>query len=149
MSNSTVIVSIARTPQGSFQGGLAGVSAPHLGATAIKAALERAHAKPDQVCEVIFGNVLTAGEGQAPARQAAIYAGLPESTAALTINKVCGSGMKAILLGTQSIAVGDSDVVVAGGMENMSQTPYLLANARSGLRMGNQPFIDSMVNDGL
>ncbi len=144
-----VIVGMARTPQGSFQGALAGVSAPKLGSTAIEAALKRAGISGDQVSEVIMGNVLTAGVGQAPARQAAIGAGIPNSVPALTINKVCGSGMKAVMLGAQSIKSGDSEVVVAGGMENMSQAPYLLPNARSGLRMGHQSFVDSMIHDGL
>ncbi len=149
MSQEIVITSYARTPFGSFQGALATVPAPRLGAAAIQAALERSQLKPEQVSEVILGNVLTAGVGQAPARQAAIYAGLPESVPCLTINKVCGSGMKAIMLGTQSLAMGDSEIVVAGGMENMSLAPYLLPGARSGLRMGDQPFIDSMIHDGL
>jgi acetyl-CoA C-acetyltransferase len=149
MSREVVIVSTARTPVGAFQGALAQVAAPKLGALVIEAALKRAGVSPDAVSEVIFGNVLTAGEGQAPARQAAIGAGVPKSVPALTINKVCGSGMKSILLGYQSIMMGDSDVVVAGGMENMSQAPYLLPNARAGLRMGNQPFVDSMIHDGL
>ena len=144
-----VIVSTARTPFGSFQGSLSSLPAPRLGAIAIEAALKRAGINPDQVSEVIMGNVLTAGEGQAPARQAAISAGIPKTVPALTINKVCGSGMKAIMLGAQSIMLGDSEVVVAGGMESMSNAPYLLPGARSGLRMGHQPFIDSMVHDGL
>ena len=144
-----VIVGMARTALGSFQGALAGVPAPKLGATAIGAALKRAAVSPDQVSEVIMGNVLTAGEGQAPARQAAIGAGIPKSVPALTINKVCGSGMKAVMLGAQSIMLGDSDVVVAGGMENMSQSPYIIPGARSGLRMGNQQIVDTMVADGL
>lgn len=144
-----VIASVARTALGGFQGALSGVPAPQLGAAAVRAALARANLQADRVCEVILGNVLTAGVGQAPARQAAIAAGIPQSTPALTINKVCGSGMKALLLGAQAIALGDSEVVVAGGMESMSQAPYLLPGARGGLRMGNQPFIDSMVHDGL
>lgn len=144
-----VIVGQARTPIGSFQGALASLPAPKLGAIAIQAALERAGVKPELVSEVIMGNVLTAGEGQAPARQASIYSGIPNSVPALTINKVCGSGMKAIMLGMQSILLGDSEVVVAGGMESMSQAPFLLPNARSGLRMGNAAMIDSMINDGL
>jgi acetyl-CoA C-acetyltransferase len=148
-SKEVVIVAIARTPIGSFQGALAGIPAPKLGAIAIQGALTRAGLKADQVSEVIMGNVLTAGEGQAPARQAAIYAGIPNTVPALTINKVCGSGMKAVMLGAQSILLGDSDVVVAGGMENMSQAPYLVPNARAGFRMGNQQFIDSMISDGL
>ena len=144
-----VIVSVARTAIGSFQGALSSLSAPQLGAIAIKAALERAKVDPKLVSEVIMGNVLTAGVGQAPARQAAIGAGIPNSVPALTVNKVCGSGMKAIMLGTQSILLGDSDVVVAGGQENMSQAPYLLQGARGGFRMGNQPMQDSMILDGL
>jgi len=144
-----VIVGVARTAFGSFQGALSSVSAPQLGSTAIKAALKRAGVSPDQVSEVIMGNVLSAGVGQAPARQAAIAAEIPKSVPALTINKVCGSGMKAIMLATQSILLGDSDVVVAGGMENMSQTPYYLPTARNGFRMGNQTAVDGMIHDGL
>jgi acetyl-CoA C-acetyltransferase len=144
-----VIVGAARTALGSFQGALAGIPAPRLGATAIAAALQRAGVKPDAVSEVIMGNVLTAGEGQAPARQAAIHAGIPKSVPAMTINKVCGSGMKSVILGAQSILLGDADVVVAGGMENMSQAPYLVQNARAGFRMGHQQFVDSMIHDGL
>lgn len=149
MSKEVVLVGMARTAFGSFQGALAGVAAPKLGAIAIEAALKRGGVTADQVSEVIMGNVLTAGEGQAPARQAAIGAGIPKSVPALTINKVCGSGMKAIMLGAQSIMLGDSDVVVAGGMENMSQVPYLLQGARGGFRMGHQSMIDSMIVDGL
>ncbi len=144
-----VIVGFARTPIGSFQGALAALSAPKLGAVAIEAALKRAGVGVDQVSEVIMGNVLTAGVGQAPARQAAIYAGISKATPALTINKVCGSGMKAVMLATQSILCGDSDVVVAGGMESMSNSPYLLQGARNGFRMGHQNMVDSMINDGL
>ena len=144
-----VIVGMARTPFGSFQGALSSFTAPKLGAIAIEAALKRAGVASDQVSEVIMGNVLQAGEGQAPARQAAIYAGIPKSVPALTINKVCGSGMKAIMLGAQSIMLGDSDVVVAGGMESMTNTPFYVQNARSGFRMGNQNLIDGMINDGL
>jgi acetyl-CoA C-acetyltransferase len=144
-----VIVGLARTPMGSFQGVLANVPAPKLATHAISAALTRAGVKPEQVSEVILGNVLTAGEGQAPARQASLGAGIPDSVPALTINKVCGSGMKALMLASQSLRLGESEVVVAGGMENMSLAPYLLPGARTGLRMGNQPFIDSMVHDGL
>ena len=145
-----VIVGIARTALGSFQGALSSIPAPKLGAAVIEAVLKRAQLKPSDVSEVIMGNVLTAGEGQAPARQAAIHAGIPKSVPALTINKVCGSGMKAVMLGTQSILLGDSEVVVAGGMENMSQAPYLmLAQARSGFRMGHQNLVDSMIHDGL
>ena len=143
------IVGMARTAFGSFQGALATVPAVHLGATAMKAALERAQVAPDQVSEVILGNVLMAGEGQAPARQAAIRAGIAKSVPALALNKVCGSGMKAVMLGMQSILLGDSEVVVAGGMENMTQAPYLLTQGRGGYRMGNQTLYDSMIIDGL
>lgn len=144
-----VIVGYARTPFGSFQGSLSAVTAPQLGAVAIQGALANAGVSGDQVSETIMGCVLPAGVGQAPARQAAKAAGIPDSVPAMTINKVCGSGMKALMLASQSLQLGDSDMVVAGGMENMSLSPYLLANARGGLRMGNQPFIDSMVHDGL
>jgi acetyl-CoA C-acetyltransferase len=144
-----VIVGMARTPVGNFLGTLSGLTAPKLGAIAIEAAIKRAGITADQVSEVIMGNVLQAGVGQAPARQAAIYAGLPKSVPALTVNKVCGSGMKAIMLAAQSIALGDSEIVVAGGMESMSNAPYIVQNARNGFRMGNQTFIDAMIYDGL
>lgn len=144
-----VVLGAARTAIGNFQGALSAIPAPKLGATAIQGALKRAHLEPKEVNEVIMGNVLTAGEGQAPARQAAIAAGIPNSVPALTVNKVCGSGMKAVMLGVQSIALGDSQVVVAGGMENMSLAPYLLTNARTGFRMGPQTAVDSMIHDGL
>ncbi len=144
-----VVIGMARTPFGAFPGSLASISAPRLGAIAIKAALQRAKVKPEQVSEVIMGNVLQAGEGQAPARQASIYSGIPNSVPAMTVNKVCGSGMKAIMLAMQSILLGDSDIVVAGGMESMSQAPYLLLGARSKFKMGNLPLIDSMIHDGL
>ncbi|MFZ9594807.1 MAG: thiolase family protein [Bdellovibrionia bacterium] len=149
MNREIVVVGYARTPFGSFQGSLASLSAPKLGAQAIQGALQRSGVSPDQVSEVILGQVLTAGSGQAPARQATLYAGLPQSVAALTINKVCGSGMKSILLGTQSLLLGDSQVVIAGGMESMSGAPYLLPQARSGFRMGHQTVLDSMISDGL
>lgn len=144
-----VIVSAVRTAIGSFNGSLKDVSAPELGAIAIKGALEKAGVKAEQVDEVILGNVLQAGLGQNPARQAALKAGLPESVSAMTINKVCGSGLKAVHLATQAIVAGDAEVVVAGGMENMSQAPFLLKNARDGFRMGDQKLIDSMITDGL
>ena len=144
-----VIVSVARTPIGSFQGALASFSAPKLGALAIQAALARANLKPAEVSEVIMGNVLTAGIGQAPARQAALGAGIPQSVPALTINKVCGSGMKAILLAVQSIQTGESEIVVAGGQESMSNAPYFMPTARGGFRMGNAQVVDSMIHDGL
>ena len=144
-----VIVSAARTPIGSFQGALSDFTAPKLGAIAIKAAVERAGIQPADVDEVIMGCVLTGGMGQAPARQASIYGGLPNSVPCLTINKVCGSGMKAVMLAAQSIALGDSKVVVAGGMESMTNAPYVLDKARAGYRMGNGQIIDTMVHDGL
>jgi acetyl-CoA C-acetyltransferase len=144
-----VIVSGARTPIGAFQGALASVSAPKLGAAAIKAALERAGVKPDQVDEVYMGCVLQAGLGQAPARQAALFAGLPNTVPCSTINKVCGSGLKAVMLGAQAIELGDAEVVVAGGMESMSNTPYYLTKARTGYRMGNDTLVDGMIKDGL
>ena len=144
-----VIVSATRTPIGSFQGALSSVSAPALGAVAIKGAVERSGLTVDAIDEVIMGCVLPAGIGQAPARQAAIKAGLNTSTPCLTINKVCGSGLKAVMLAAQSIRCGDAEVIVAGGMENMSQAPYLLPSARDGMRLGHQKVIDSMVHDGL
>jgi len=144
-----VVVGMARTPFGSFQGSLSQLAAPKLGAIAIAAALKRGGVAPEQVSEVIMGNVLQAGEGQAPARQAAIYAGIPKSVPAMTVNKVCGSGMKSLLLGVQAIRLGDSEVVVAGGMESMSNVPYYVQNARGGFRMGNQSMLDGMIYDGL
>jgi acetyl-CoA C-acetyltransferase len=144
-----VIVSGARTPIGSFFGSLATVPAPKLGAMVIKAALQRAGLQPEQVDEVIMGCVLAAGIGQAPARQAMIYAGIPRSAGAMTINKVCGSGLKSVMLAAQSIQVGDADIVVAGGMENMSLVPYYLLNGRTGFRMGHQQVTDGMIFDGL
>jgi len=144
-----VIVGAARTPVGTFGGSLADVPAPRLGATAIRAALERAGVAPEQVEEVIMGNVLQAGLGMNPARQAAIAAGLPDTVPATTVNKVCGSGLKAVTLAAQAILVGDADVVVAGGQENMSAAPYLLEKARFGYRMGHGELYDSMILDGL
>ena len=143
------IVSAVRTPIGSFGGVLSGVPATQLGATAIKAALERAGIKPEQVNEVLMGNVLQANVGQAPATQASIFAGIPTSVPGTTINKVCASGMKAIMLGAQSIMLGDNDIVVAGGMENMSAVPYYLDKARNGYRLGHSQMIDGLVKDGL
>jgi acetyl-CoA C-acetyltransferase len=148
-STEVVIVSAVRTALGNFNGGLKNVSAPELGATVIKGALEQAGVKPEQVDEVILGNVLQAGLGQNPARQAAISAGIPESVSSMTINKVCGSGLKAVHLATQAILAGDAEIVVAGGMENMSQAPYLLKNAREGFKMGDQKLIDTLTSDGL
>jgi len=143
------IVGAARTAIGSFLGELSSVSAPKLGSTAIRAALERAGLPADAVGEVYMGCVLPAGLGQAPARQASLGAGLPKSVPTTTVNKVCGSGLKAVILGAQAILGGDTDVVVAGGMESMSQSPYLLQRAREGLRMGNAELKDSMILDGL
>ncbi len=149
MANDVVIVGACRTPIGSFMGSLASVPAPRLGAIAIEESVRRAGVKKSDVQEVILGNVLTAGLGQAPARQAALYAGLPDSVECLTINKMCGSGLKSVMLGAQSIALGDAEVVIAGGMESMSNAPYLLEKARDGLRMGHGKLIDSMIRDGL
>lgn len=147
----TVIVGAARTPVGSFLGKLSTVPATDLGAVAIKAAVERAGGKltPDMIEEVIFGCVLPAAQGQAPARQALLKAGLPASTGAITINKVCGSGMRAVMLADSMIKSGDAEILVAGGMENMSLAPYALPGARAGLRMGPSTAVDTMVNDGL
>ncbi|MEH7354069.1 acetyl-CoA C-acetyltransferase [Neobacillus drentensis] len=144
-----VIVSAVRTALGNFNGSLKNVSAPELGGAVIKGALDQAGVMPDQVDEVIMGNVLQAGIGQNPARQAAIKAGIPESVSSMTINKVCGSGLKAVHLATQAILAGDAEVVVAGGMENMSQAPYLLKNARDGFKMGDQKLVDTLTSDGL
>ena len=144
-----VIAGAARTPIGSFLGSLASVPAPRLGAVAIRAALLRAGVDPAAVDEVIMGNVLQAGVGQAPARQAARFAGIPDPTPAWTLNKVCGSGLKAVISGAQAIALGDADVVVAGGMESMSNVPYYDLKQRTGSRMGNVTLVDGMVFDGL
>ncbi len=144
-----VIVSAVRTAIGVFGGGLAEVTAVKLGEIAIKAALERADLKPEQVDEVIMGNVLQAGLGQNPARQSAINAGLPVSVPAITINRVCGSGLNAVMMAAQAVQLGDSEVVVAGGMESMSRAPYLLEKARFGYRMGDGQLIDVMIRDGL
>jgi acetyl-CoA C-acetyltransferase len=144
-----VILGGARTPIGSFQGTLSSLPAPRLGAIAIKCALENSGISADQVQQVIMGNVLQAGVGQAPARQAGIYAGIPVSAGAVTINKVCGSGMKALMYAANDIRCGEYDVAVAGGMESMSNAPYLLPQARSGYRMGNGKLVDAMVHDGL
>ena len=149
MVKEVVIVSAVRTAIGAFQGSLKGVEATQLGATVIKAAIERANIPPTIVDEVIMGNVLSAGLGQNPARQASLQAGLAVTVPALTINKVCGSGLKAVHLAAQAIATGDADIVIAGGFENMSRAAYLLPNARDGLRMGNSAVIDSMMQDGL
>ncbi len=144
-----VIVGAARTPTGKFLGGLSSFTAPQLGAIAIKETVRRSGIAPEAIEEVIMGNVVTAGIGQAPARQAAIFAGLPDDLPAFTVNKVCGSGLKAIMLAAQSIRAGDEQVFVAGGMESMSNAPYLLAKARTGYRMGDGKLVDAVVNDGL
>lgn len=145
----TYILSAVRTPIGSFMGSLSSLSATDLGAIAIKEAVARAGVTPDQVSETIMGCVLTAGLGQAPARQASKKAGLPNHVPATTVGKVCGSGLKAVMLGAQAIANGDAEVVVAGGMESMSNAPYILPQARAGVRLGNATMVDSLVNDGL
>ena len=143
------ILSAARTPIGKFGGGLSTVPATELGAVAIRAAVERAGIAPQRVDEAIMGQVLQAGAGQAPARQAALKAGLPESVSATTINKVCGSGLKAVMMGSAAIRAGDASVIVAGGMENMNLGPYLLPGARTGYRLGNATLVDATVHDGL
>ena len=144
-----VIVGAARTPIGSFLGALCSVPATKLGSIVIKEALKRANVDLELVNEVIMGNVLPAGEGQAPARQAALGAGLPQGTECMTINKVCGSGLKSIMLAAQAIMVGDAEIIVAGGMENMSMVPHYLLNARTGYRLGHDKVIDGMIHDGL
>jgi acetyl-CoA C-acetyltransferase len=143
------IVGASRTPIGAFLGALSTLPAPRLGAAAIDAALKKANVALDQVGEVFMGNVLSAGIGQAPARQAAIYAGIPASVPATTVSKVCGSGLQAVIFGVKTIALGDADIVVAGGMESMSHVPYYMPGARTGLRMGNAQLIDGMIHDGL
>ena len=144
-----VIISAVRTPVGKFQGALKSLSATSLGALVIRSALERAGLEPAQVDEAIMGNVVSAGLGQNPARQAALGGGLTPEVAAMTINKVCGSGLKAVGLAAQGIQTGDSEIVVAGGMESMSNCPYLLPKARTGYRLGNGKVVDSMIQDGL
>jgi acetyl-CoA C-acetyltransferase len=143
------IVSATRTPIGAFQGSLASIAAPRLGAAAITASLERAKVAAELVGEVYMGNVLSAGIGQAPARQAAIYANVPTDVPATTVSKVCGSGLQAVILATRAIALGDAEVVVAGGMESMSNVPYYLPQARTGYRMGHGKIVDGMIHDGL
>ena len=149
MAKEVVIVAAVRTPIGSFLGSLSSVPATQLGATVIKEALSRSGVDPKSVDEVFMGCVLQANVGQAPARQAAIFAGLPETVPCTTVNKVCASGMKAIMLGAQTIMAGDNDVVVAGGMENMSQVPFYMATGRTGQKLGDMKLIDGMVKDGL
>ncbi len=144
-----VIAAAVRTPVGSYLGSLSSLKGPELGAIVIREAVKRANIKPEDVSEVIMGCVLPAGMGQAPARQAAIYAGLPDSVPCLTINKVCGSGLKAVMLAEQAIKCGDAEIVIAGGFESMSNVPYYLDKARTGYRMGNGTVIDGMIKDGL
>lgn len=144
-----VIVGAARTPTGKFLGGLANFTAPQLGAIAIQEAVRRSSIDPATLDEVIMGNVVSAGIGQAPARQAALHAGLPDDLPAVTINKVCGSGLKAVMLAAQAVRAGDAQAFVAGGMESMSNAPYLLPKARTGYRMGDGKLVDSVVHDGL
>src|SRR5436309_13096999 len=145
----SVIGSAVRTPTGEFLGARNTFTAPELGALGVAEAVRRAGIAPQSVDECIMGNVVSAGLGQNPARQAALHGGLPDHVAALTINKVCGSGLKAVMIADQAIRVGDIDVAVAGGMESMSNCPYLLRGVRDGLRMGNSDVLDSMINDGL
>src|SRR5436190_3720201 len=144
-----VIVSAARTPIGKFLGGLAPLQAPRLGAIAMRAALQRAGVPVDEVEEVIFGNVVQGGVGQAPARQAALKAGIPATVSAMTVNKVCGSGLKAVMLAAQAIKAGDRQVLVAGGQESMSNAPYYLYGMRNGVKLGDQTLVDGMIKDGL
>jgi acetyl-CoA C-acetyltransferase len=148
-ADDVVIIAGVRTPIGKFQGSLSDLSAPKLGAVVVREVVKRAGIDPNSVNECIMGNVVSAGLGQNPARQAAIYGGLSPSVGAMTINKVCGSGLKSVALATQAIQTGNSDIVVAGGMESMTNAPYLLPNARKGFRLGNVTMLDSMINDGL
>jgi acetyl-CoA C-acetyltransferase len=143
------LVSAVRTPIGRFLGAFSPLSATQLGAIAVREAVKRAGVEPSQVEEVVMGNVVQAGLGQNPARQAAIFAGLPDTIPAATVNKVCGSGLKAVMMAAQAIRAGDAHVIVAGGMESMSNAPYLVRNARTGFRMGHQTMEDSMIHDGL
>src|SRR5678815_4276888 len=147
--NEAVIISAARTPVGKFLGSLKGFSAPELGAIAVRESVRRAGVNPEEVDEVIMGCVIQAGLGQNPARQAALRGGLPPTVSAVTVNKVCGSGLKAVMMAAQGIKLGDTEVVVAGGMESMSNAPYLIPKAREGYRLGNGELVDSMINDGL
>src|SRR3984893_17591639 len=147
--NDVVIIAGCRTPIGKFQRSLSDIAAPQLGAIAVREAVKRANLQPQQVDECIMGNVVSAGLGQNPARQAALFGGLAPEVGAMTINKVCGSGLKAVALAAQTIQTGNSFIVVAGGMESMTNAPYLLPNARKGYRLGNGQLIDSMINDGL
>jgi acetyl-CoA C-acetyltransferase len=147
--NEAVIISAARTPVGKFLGSLKGFSAPQLGSMVVREAVKRAGVKPEDVDEVIMGCVIQAGLGQNPARQAALNGGLPNTVSAVTVNKVCGSGLKAVMMAAQGVRLGDVDIVVAGGMESMSNAPYLISKAREGYRLGNGELVDSMIKDGL
>ena len=147
--NEAVIISAARTPVGKFLGSLKGFSAPELGAIVVRESVKRAGIKPEDVDEVIMGCVIQAGLGQNPARQAALKGGLPSTVAAVTVNKVCGSGLKAVMMAAQGVQLGDSEIVVAGGMESMSNAPYLVPKAREGYRLGNGDLVDAMIHDGL
>ncbi|MFN8383146.1 MAG: acetyl-CoA C-acetyltransferase [Anaerolineales bacterium] len=147
--NEAVILSAARTPIGKFQGALSGINATNLGAIAVKAAVERAGIDPKEIEEVLMGNVVQAGNGQAPARQAAIFAGIPATVSATAINKVCGSGLKAAMMSAQAIRAGDAELFVAGGMESMSRAPYLVSGRMGELKFGNQQMTDALLNDGL
>lgn len=149
LSREVVITSALRTPVGAFNGSLAEVAAPALASEVIKALIRRTSVPADKIDSVILGNVLPGGLGQAPARQAALGAGISHTTSAFTVNKVCGSGLMAVILGANQVMLGDADIVIAGGMENMSRSPYLLTSARSGYRMGNSTLVDSMIMDGL
>ena len=149
MTDTVVITGIARTPMGAFKGAFADVAAPDLGAVAIKAAMSEANVAADAVEQVVMGCVLPAGQGQAPARQAALGADLPKAAEAVTVNKMCGSGMQAAIMAHDTIMAGSADIIVAGGMENMTRAPYLLPDARNGMRMGDKPVVDSMMYDGL
>lgn len=149
MIHDVVIASACRTPIGAFRGSLSGVSATKLGAVAVREAVRRAGVKNDEIQEVVMGNVISAGLGQAPARQAAIFSGLPSSVECSTVNKVCGSGLKAVMNASQAIRLGDAEISVAGGMESMTNAPFLLEKARSGYKMGNAELVDSMLKDGL
>src|SRR5678810_1435984 len=148
-SRTAVIVSAARTPIGKFLGGLSTLTAPELGAQAIRATVQRAGVALDDIEEVIMGNVIQGGVGQAPARQAMLKAGIPASVSAMTINKVCGSGLKAVMLAAQAIKAGDAEVIVAGGMESMSNAPYYMYGMRNGVKLGDQTMVDGMIRDGL
>src|ERR687890_1811500 len=145
----SVIISAVRTPTGKFQGALKDFSATDLGALVVRESVRRAGVRPEDVDEVIMGCVIQAGLGQNPARQAALKGGIPFGVSAVTINKVCGSGLKSVMMAAQGIQLGDSEIVVAGGMESMSNAPYLLPKAREGFRMGNATMVDSMIHDGL